>query len=136
MVFKLLEAAESRWRAVNGPHLVALVRAGARFEKGRLVERPKEAPEEESNKVAACSCEDGDPQDLTIPRNCDRRDARMHDRAGLGAELPSGAVLAKAHEECQIAERRNLSEGSMVLLATTTGGDGASPRSCRHGQQR
>jgi putative transposase len=53
MVFKLLEAAEQRWRAVNGPHLVALVRAGARFEKGRLVERPKEAPDEESNEVAA-----------------------------------------------------------------------------------
>jgi transposase-like protein len=53
MVFKLLEAAEGRWRAVNGPHLVALVRAGARFEKGRLVERPKEAPEEETNEVAA-----------------------------------------------------------------------------------
>jgi putative transposase len=52
MVFKLLEAAEGRWRAVNGPHLVALVRAGARFEKGRLVERPKEAPEE-INEVAA-----------------------------------------------------------------------------------
>jgi putative transposase len=42
MVFKLLEAAEGRWRAVNGPHLVALVRAGARFERGRLVERPAE----------------------------------------------------------------------------------------------
>jgi putative transposase len=52
MVFKLLEAAENRWRAVNGPHLVALVRAGARFEKGRLIERPKEAPEE-INEVAA-----------------------------------------------------------------------------------
>jgi putative transposase len=53
MVFKLLEAAEGRWRAVNGPHLVALVRAGARFEKGKLVERPKEAPEEDINQVAA-----------------------------------------------------------------------------------
>jgi putative transposase len=53
MVFKLLEAAEGRWRAVNGPHLVALVRAGARFEKGKLVERPKEAPDEEINEVAA-----------------------------------------------------------------------------------
>ena len=40
MVFKLLEAAEQRRRAVNGPHLVALVRASARFERGRLVERP------------------------------------------------------------------------------------------------
>ena len=53
MVFKLLEAAEQRWRAVNGPHLVALVRAGARFEKGRLVERSKEAPDEDINEVAA-----------------------------------------------------------------------------------
>jgi putative transposase len=53
MVFKLLEAAAQRWRAVNGPHLVALVRAGARFEKGRLVERPKEAPEEDIDEVAA-----------------------------------------------------------------------------------
>jgi putative transposase len=53
MVFKLLEAAQDRWRAVNGPHLVALVRAGARFERGRLIERPKEAPEEETDEVAA-----------------------------------------------------------------------------------
>jgi hypothetical protein len=53
MVFKLLEAAEGRWRAVNGPHLVALVRAGARFEKGKLIERPKEAPDEDTNEVAA-----------------------------------------------------------------------------------
>jgi len=43
MVFKLIEAASERWRYVNGPHLVALVRAGATFEKGVLVERPDEA---------------------------------------------------------------------------------------------
>ncbi|GAA0420620.1 IS256 family transposase [Streptomyces luteireticuli] len=40
MVFKLVEAAQQRWRAVNAPHLVALVRAGARFERGQLLERP------------------------------------------------------------------------------------------------
>jgi transposase-like protein len=40
MVFKLVESAQQRWRAVNAPHLVALVRAGARFERGQLVERP------------------------------------------------------------------------------------------------
>ena len=40
MAFKLIEAAEARWRAVNAPHLVALVRAGAVFEKGKLIERP------------------------------------------------------------------------------------------------
>ncbi|WP_457467554.1 IS256 family transposase [Streptomyces sp. TE4109] len=39
MVFKLVESAQARWRAVNAPHLVALVRAGAR-ERGILVERP------------------------------------------------------------------------------------------------
>jgi putative transposase len=43
MVFKLVESAQARWRAVNAPHLVALVRAGAHFERGLLVERPEEA---------------------------------------------------------------------------------------------
>jgi len=38
MAFKLLESAEDRWRAINGPKLVALVRAGAKFRKGVLVE--------------------------------------------------------------------------------------------------
>lgn len=41
MVFKLVESAQQRWRAVNAPHLVALVRAGARFERGLLVELPQ-----------------------------------------------------------------------------------------------
>lgn len=40
MAFKLIESAQDCWRAVNAPHLVALVRAGATFEKGLLVERP------------------------------------------------------------------------------------------------
>jgi transposase-like protein len=40
MAFKLIEAAQGRWRSVNAPHLVALVRAGATFRKGKLVERP------------------------------------------------------------------------------------------------
>ena len=40
MAFKLIEAAQDRWRAVNGPHLVALVRAGAMFVNGELIERP------------------------------------------------------------------------------------------------
>ncbi len=50
MVFKLLQAAEGRWRAVNGPHLVALVRAGARFQAGRLIERPDQTPDKEAGK--------------------------------------------------------------------------------------
>lgn len=39
MVFKLVESAQVRWRAVNAPPLVALVRAGARVKRGHLVER-------------------------------------------------------------------------------------------------
>ena len=42
MAFKLIESAQDRWRAVNAPHLVALVRAGATFINGQLVERPDE----------------------------------------------------------------------------------------------
>jgi transposase-like protein len=38
MAYKLIESAQDRWRAVNGPHLVALVRAGATFRKGVLIE--------------------------------------------------------------------------------------------------
>jgi transposase-like protein len=40
MAYKLIEAAQDRWRAVNAPHLVALVRNGATFKHGKLVERP------------------------------------------------------------------------------------------------
>jgi hypothetical protein len=39
MAYELIDAAQARWRAVNAPHLVALVRAGAIFHIGRLLER-------------------------------------------------------------------------------------------------
>jgi transposase-like protein len=42
MAFKLIESAQTRWRAVNAPHLVALVRVGATFINGQLIERPAE----------------------------------------------------------------------------------------------
>jgi len=38
MAFKLVESAQARWRAVNAPHLVSLVRAGVKFEKGVMIE--------------------------------------------------------------------------------------------------
>ena len=38
--FKLIESAQRHWRMVNAPHLV--VRAGATFLNGKLVERPGE----------------------------------------------------------------------------------------------
>jgi putative transposase len=42
MAYKLIEAAQDRWRAINAPHLVALVRSGVKFDKGAMVERPAE----------------------------------------------------------------------------------------------
>ena len=49
MAYKLIDAAQARWRAVNAPHLVALVRAGATFHKGKLLERPIDITPETSN---------------------------------------------------------------------------------------
>ena len=43
MIFKLMEAAEGRWRKLTGSHLVALVRAGAKFRNGELVEGSEKA---------------------------------------------------------------------------------------------
>ena len=48
MAFKLIESAQDRWRAVNAPHLVALVRAGATFINGKIVERPGEEVQPEA----------------------------------------------------------------------------------------
>jgi hypothetical protein len=48
MAFKLIESARDLWRAVNAPHLVALVRAGATFTNGKLIERPGEKAQPEA----------------------------------------------------------------------------------------
>ncbi len=42
MAFKLIEAAQHRWRVINAPHLVPLVRAGAEFKNGKLVQTGEE----------------------------------------------------------------------------------------------
>lgn len=42
MIYKLSEAQEGRWRRLNGCRLVPLVKAGARFSNGELVERSEE----------------------------------------------------------------------------------------------
>lgn len=47
MAFKLIEAAQARWRKVNAPELVALVRNGAVFHKGKLLERPTDITPDE-----------------------------------------------------------------------------------------
>ena len=49
MAYKLIESAQTSWRAVNAPELVALVRAGVIFERGVMAERS----EADENVVAA-----------------------------------------------------------------------------------
>jgi len=65
MAFKLIEAAQHRWRAVNAPHLVALVRAGAKFERGKSSNaRTKKRPPRPPDQIPH-------PQVLTIaPKTC------------------------------------------------------------------
>jgi hypothetical protein len=53
MAFKLIESAQRRWRMVNAPHLVALVRAGSAFVNGKLVERPEDEAAEPTQPEAA-----------------------------------------------------------------------------------
>jgi hypothetical protein len=53
MAFKLIEAAQARWRMVNAPHLVALVRAGAVFVNGKLVERANDQDQQGGEQQAA-----------------------------------------------------------------------------------
>jgi transposase-like protein len=53
MAFKLIESAQRRWRMVNAPHLVALVRAGATFVNGKLSERPDDPPQAHADAEAA-----------------------------------------------------------------------------------
>jgi putative transposase len=53
MAFKLIEPAQRRWRCVNAPHLVPLVRAGATFINGKLVERPDDQDHQGGDQQAA-----------------------------------------------------------------------------------
>jgi hypothetical protein len=53
MAFKLLEAAQHRWRRVNGHELVALVRAGATFIDGKLQERTNDTHNDAPGERAA-----------------------------------------------------------------------------------
>ena len=96
MAFNLIESAQARWRAVNAPHLVALVRAGAPSEpeKGKLVERPDEPAEEIGGDQQAAW--HADPQLLTIARE---RAGRK--RKGYAMSVADSAVLKPSLGRCR-----------------------------------
>jgi transposase-like protein len=52
MAFKLIESAQHRWRSVNAPHLVPLVRAGATIINGKLVEHPDDQDQQGGQQAA------------------------------------------------------------------------------------
>ena len=86
MAYKLIDAAQARWRSVNAPHLVALVRAGAVFHKGKLLERPTAItpptppPDGDQQAGTEVAWKHPDPQVLTIPRM--RTDSQPVETAG------------------------------------------------------
>ena len=53
MAFKLIGSAQRRWRMVNAPNLVALVRGGATFVNGKLAGRPEDQTAETAHPEAA-----------------------------------------------------------------------------------
>jgi hypothetical protein len=53
MAYKLMDAAQHRWRRINGHELVALVRAGATFIDGKLQERSDTTTEMTTKECAA-----------------------------------------------------------------------------------
>ena len=67
MAFKLIEAAQRRWRMVNAPHLVALVRAGATFVTASSSSDPKDEAVVEGQPTPP---KDLHPQVLTITPSC------------------------------------------------------------------
>jgi putative transposase len=67
MAYKLIDAAQARWRAVNAPHLVALVRASAIFHKGKLLERPTDITHHRGAVSPDRRSPDTPRQVLTIP---------------------------------------------------------------------
>ena len=81
MAFKLIEAAQDRWRAVNAPHLVALVRAGATFttanssnakkinNQSRRQPRPR-PDQDQSTGLDNCSFSSTGPTSITPTKTC------------------------------------------------------------------
>jgi hypothetical protein len=53
MAYKLMDAAQHRWRAITARELTALVRAGATFIDGKLQERSTEEADPTAEDYAA-----------------------------------------------------------------------------------
>jgi hypothetical protein len=90
MAYKLLDAAQVRWRCVNAPHQVALVRAETTFVDGLIIER-------EEQEYAARLSVWLDPQLLQISLGPE------HDREDLQPQLVDEVVLDQRAQELEAA---------------------------------
>jgi len=97
MAYTLIDAAQARWRAVNAPHLVALVRAVATFHKGKLLERPiditpdtSEAEPSNTGSEVEAQC-GGYALLLRADSDCDAQLSPSFRLPGPGDERPNGA---------------------------------------------
>ncbi|SDO17451.1 hypothetical protein SAMN05216259_10821 [Actinacidiphila guanduensis] len=98
MVFKLVESAQERWRAITGAHLVALVRSGTRFESGILVEREDLVTRASGFGCGALGCHD--PSVCTMLRDAVRcrscRDDSKPSRSYIGTAVRPEWTVTRA----------------------------------------
>ena len=85
MAYKLIEAAQSRWRAVNAPHLVALVRAGALSRTANSSNAPIGMPRERHRAAACHACR----QRVLLPTSQGRHGRLRHRDLGVGRASPA-----------------------------------------------
>ncbi len=110
MAFKLTDAAQQRWRAINAPHLVALVRAGTRFECGKLVERDPVLQATQTADDTPVQSPTASNQPVTTPRN------NLH---------PQVLTIARTADGCQPASERRMSTCGAESLSATGGALGS-----------
>lgn len=70
VAYELIGAAQSRRRAINAPHLVTVVRDGARFESGKLVERRDDTAEEAASQKILITGIGSALPNSTVPMGC------------------------------------------------------------------
>jgi integrase len=94
MAFKLIEAAQDRWRSINAPHLVAVVRAGAKLD---YFSPPRESLTAEQARQLLASA-DGERLGALVA-------------TGLMLGLRPGVMRLKAHRALQAEERLRAGDG-------------------------
>jgi hypothetical protein len=136
--FKLIEAAQARWRAVNAsPDLVALVRTGARFEKGN---KPSSASSGSPSRLvtwfsgAAICILIGACAGPVLAEDTGQVGSLI--RGGESQTLTAGAPVARATRARADASRRVPQHRRLVAAADRTCSPTTEPRSRRLVAQR